>query len=65
MFLKGEISSVEGNKCKVFIRERNYLTNLIDIADHITTVKVNDKVVVAFYDGGLLEGMVIAKVKVE
>lgn len=61
MILKGIVSSIESNKCKVYIQEKNYLTGLIPLAKHIETVSVNETVVVAFYDNTLLDGVVIAK----
>lgn len=62
MNVKGEISVLQDGKAKVWIKEKGFYTSLLDIAVHISQLSINDKVVVAFYNNTLSDGVIIAKV---
>ena len=62
MNVKGEISVLQDGKAKVWIKEKEFYTGLLDIATHIGQLSINDKVVVAFYNNTLSDGVIIAKV---
>lgn len=61
MICKAVVSSIKGNKCRVFIKDRGYESSLLDIAINLSLV-IGDPVVVAFYDNNWSDGAVIAKV---
>ncbi|MBC8581116.1 hypothetical protein [Zhenhengia yiwuensis] len=62
MNAKGEIGLIQNGKAKVFIKEKGLYTDFLDVAAHVGQLKVNDKVVVAFYNNILSDGAIIGKV---
>lgn len=62
MILKGEVSSYENNKFKVYFPDIDYVSDLLEVANHISGLNVKDTVIVAFYDSSMSEGAIIAKI---
>ncbi len=59
MILQGIVSNIKEDSYKVFIKEKNFLSNWLQKCLDVRDISIGDIVVVAFYDATLSQGVVI------